>query len=124
MAPRTPLVVLAEDDAELRTLLAQSLRSWGLAVREAANGAELARLLFGPDDLPDLLVTDVRMPGPSGLSTLRCMRVEAWATPVILVTAFPDDALRAEARELGAVVLEKPFPIERLKRVVAQALHS
>jgi DNA-binding response OmpR family regulator len=114
-------VVLAEDDREFRRLLADALRAWGWAVVEAATGSELAAVLFGADDPPDLVLTDVRMPGPSGLAVLRSLRAGDGGTPVILMTAFPDDAVRSEAAELGAALLEKPFRIDRLRRLVAGA---
>ncbi|MEQ1508150.1 MAG: response regulator [Myxococcota bacterium] len=113
-------VVVAEDDDELRALVVRALRADGYAVDTAATGLELADRLFA-DEIPDVVVTDVRMPGVSGLAALRGIRARAWATPVILVTAFPDAALIAEAMSLGAVVLGKPFAIEDLRRLVRVA---
>lgn len=116
-------VLVAEDDVELRAVLVGSLRSWGYRVQETGSGTGLGHLLFGTgDEPPDLLVTDDRMPGVSGMSALRAVRIQGWATPVVLVTAFPDREVEEEARELGAVVLAKPFALEELHRLVDAAL--
>src|SRR5512143_970709 len=78
-------VLLAEDDFELRSLLATSLRRDGFEVLEARDGAELLRYI---DELVlqakgqigvDLIVSDIRMPGFNGLSVLGWMRKGDWA---------------------------------------------
>jgi DNA-binding response OmpR family regulator len=62
------------------------------------------------------------MPGPSGLEVLARLREEEWATPVLLISAFDDDATHAEARRLGAVgVLHKPFDLDDFRTAVANA---
>lgn len=121
-----PLILLAEDDPEMRRLLSASLRRRGYRVREAASGLELAERLFADfdsgEDLPHLVVSDERMPGLTGLSALRALRKRAFATPVVLITAWGDASLHEEARALGAEVLDKPFDLEDLHRLVASAL--
>lgn len=63
----------------------------------------------------DLLVTDVRMPGFSGLDVLTALRRVSVRCPVVLVTAFGDEALHQFARQLGVVaVLDKPFDVNEL----------
>jgi CheY-like chemotaxis protein len=117
--------VLAEDDCDTRTMLASALRSDGLEVLEVADGSALKKLLgstfrgTGGGGVPDLIVTDVRMPGLTGLEVLEELRRRDWATPVILITAFDDRATQEEARRLGAAaVFRKPFALEDLETAI------
>ena len=121
-----PLVLLAEDDAEMRRLLASTLRRRGYRVTEAASGTELCTRLFSDvddgEELPAVVVSDVRMPGLTGLAALRGLRRRAWATPFVLITAWGDRLLHREAEDLGAIVLDKPFDLDRLLAAVAGAV--
>jgi DNA-binding response OmpR family regulator len=123
---RTPLIVLAEDDAAMRDLLAASLRRAGYQVFDVADGHALEARLFTDtdrgDDLPDLVISDVMMPGTTGLNALCSVRDRAWATPWVLITAFGGDGLHREAKDLGACVLDKPFALAELHRIVRLAL--
>jgi DNA-binding response OmpR family regulator len=118
-------IVVAEDDPEMRGLVAQSLRRDSHDVSEIGDGARLlVRIgrqyrLHEPEDIIDLIVTDLRMPVITGLAILRGLRAAHCTTPVILMTAFGDDEVRREAAELGAVLLDKPFSMADLR---AQAL--
>ncbi|MBK8995279.1 MAG: response regulator [Myxococcales bacterium] len=114
-------VLLAEDDRELRELLSSVLRREGFAVTALEDGAKL--LDYCADHLGsdgrirgvDLLVSDVRMPGFSGLDVLTALRRVSVRCPVVLVTAFGDEALHQFARQLGVVaVLDKPFDVNEL----------
>jgi DNA-binding response OmpR family regulator len=57
------------------------------------------------------------MPIASGLSVLESLRKANWRTPVILMTAFGDDATRARAEALGAVLFDKPFDVDDLRTI-------
>lgn len=112
-------VLLAEDDAALRGLLAEELESDGFVVVQAKNGYELmeavARHTDGEEHF-DAIVTDIRMPGPEGMFALASLREDDWQTPVIVTTAFGDASTHEEARRLGAVrVLDKPFDYDELR---------
>lgn len=121
-APRAPRVVLAEDDDEMRALLAEELRREGYEVLEAKDGTEMEQRLKSvrhcPLHAPDVIVMDVRMPGHSGLEILRAIRAEAWITPVVLITGFYDEELSARAAELDAQVFPKPFDIDDVRFAV------
>src|SRR5262245_1699614 len=123
-----PRILLAEDHRETRALLASTLRAQGYEVLEAANGYEFLSVIseawLGPTTrFPDLVITDIRMPGPNGLRVIEGLRKTYWAIPVIVITAFGDAATHAEARRLGAqAVIDKPFDPERLKDTVVQIL--
>jgi two-component system cell cycle sensor histidine kinase/response regulator CckA len=120
-------VVVAEDDPEMRALVAQSLRRDSHEVFEVADGARLLVRIgrqyrsHEPERRIDLVVTDLRMPVVTGLAILRGLRAAHCATPVILMTAFGDDGVRREAAELGAVLLDKPFAMDQL-RAAARSL--
>jgi CheY-like chemotaxis protein len=124
--PRRPRVAVAEDSAELRKLIATTLRGDGYDVVEAGDGVELiARLeaLSGRDgparDAVELIVSDLRMPGLSGMEILGAIRDGNWRTPFILITAFGDQETHDVARELGAAaVLDKPFDLQELRTLV------
>ena len=126
---RHPLVILAEDDTEFRRLLASVLQQEGYEVVEAPDGlallASLENTLTVRRERPDafLVVADVRMPGLSGLDVLAILRCATWRTPVILITAFGDEATHAEGQELGAVaVLDKPFDVDVLRAAVKETI--
>ncbi len=122
-------VLLGEDDPELRALLADMLRRDGHDVLEARDGAELlehvAGTLADSGELEsvDLIVSDIRMPGWTGMEILENLRhVGCWA-PVILITAFGDQDTHDMAGRLGAVaVFDKPFDIDDLRTAVLNAL--
>jgi DNA-binding response OmpR family regulator len=119
-AVRRPCVVLAEDDREMRMLVATTLRRAGWDVIEAGDGIDLldciAWVIESRDDGRDcVLVSDIRMPGLSGLDALERLRDVGWHGAIILITAFGDEATHARARELGAsMVLDKPFDLDAL----------
>jgi CheY-like chemotaxis protein len=122
-----PRVILAEDDDVLRDTLVEELLAKGYEVRLASNGVELTDAVLeavqGRAPVPDAIVSDVRMPGASGLEVLELLRQYDWRVPVVLTTAFPEHELEVEALRLGAQdVLEKPLDLERFRRVVAHAV--
>jgi DNA-binding NtrC family response regulator len=119
------VILLAEDDADMRDLLAQAFRRAGYEVIEAKNGTELLNFaatgyLRSPCTLPDIIVSDVRMPGFTGMEVLAGLRSSDWAMPVVLISAFADPATHDEAQRLGAAMfLDKPFDVEELLATVA-----
>jgi DNA-binding response OmpR family regulator len=119
-------ILLAEDDPELRTLLAEALRRDGHQVLEISNGVALddvirelaAQTLFHPE----IVISDVRMPGRTGLSVLETHRGCPWCPRFIFMTGFGDEELRAEARDLGAVIIEKPFEMDELRDALEEVV--
>ncbi|HEX7478476.1 MAG TPA: response regulator [Polyangiales bacterium] len=118
-------VMLAEDDTEMRNLLVAVLKRDGHELVEARSGSHLLDLLgtqlLHARDRPaaDLIITDIRMPGASGLDVVAGLRHAGWATPVIFITAFGDAATHAQALRLGAkVVFDKPFDLDDLRMAV------
>jgi DNA-binding response OmpR family regulator len=72
----------------------------------------------------DLIVTDLRMPGASGLDAIDQLRRAGGITPVIAVTAFPHDSTRNRAQRLEILLLAKPFDLDTLRGAVAAILDS
>lgn len=113
-------VLVVEDDPALRELVVSRLVDDGYAVDEAETGSAALRKLHSlhldafPDEGVDLILLDQRMPGMHGLEVLRKLRASHRTTPAILMTAFPEPPLLAEAAALGVCVLAKPFPLDDL----------
>jgi len=115
-------VLLAEDDGELRSLIAHALRDDGFDVVEVSDGQALVDLLAdavaadGALDGYDLVVSDIRMPGFSAIDVLAAMRPFLTRTPVVLITAFGDAKTHDRALRLGAAaVIDKPFDLDDLR---------
>ncbi len=121
-------VLLAEDDLELRSLIAMVLRRNGFQVEMATDGSEalerLASTVLGRASgrSPDLLITDYRMPKFDGLDVIEALRLVGVRTPIILITAFGDAATHARAEALGVTaVLDKPFDLQDLLSLAHRA---
>jgi CheY-like chemotaxis protein len=122
LLPYPARVLLAEDDRELRRLLAARLRKVGYLVVEAGTGFELLEHLgkwMAYERGFDLVITDIRMPGVTGLAVVNALRQGFTrgdsGTPVIVLTAFGDEETYAEAKRLGAVIFDKPFDIDEFR---------
>ncbi|HEX5460157.1 MAG TPA: nitrogen regulation protein NR(I) [Steroidobacteraceae bacterium] len=113
-------VWLVDDDASIRWVLERALRNDGMTPRafEAAEPAlEALRR-----EAPDVLITDIRMPGQSGLTLLRRIRDTRPALPVIVMTAHSDLGSAVSAYEGGAFeYLPKPFDIDQAVALVRRA---
>ena len=116
-------VLLAEDDDEMRALLARSLRSQGYEVIECPDGWTMLRYttpyllsLEMEDEVRfDLVISDLRMPVLTGLEILDGSRSVEGFPPFILMTAFGNEEIHELARRAGAVAwYEKPFDIDDL----------
>jgi DNA-binding response OmpR family regulator len=115
-------IALAEDDLQMRVLLAHALRKDGHEVIEYSSGDALFDGLARAcrhDQPPALVITDVWMPGRSGLSVMHALRDILCDVPIVVITAFGTEDALNESFQLGAsVVLRKPFAMDDLRRVV------
>lgn len=103
-----PVVAIVDDDDAIRVALSRLLRSLDYQVR-AFDSAE-AFLTAAGGTAAGCLVTDVQMPGMSGLELQRAVRQRWPDLPVIVITAFPEEAIREQAMAAGARhFLSKPF---------------
>ena len=129
LVPTTQRILVADDDPDLRALIASALRRNGYDVAEAGNGMEaidrIAPTLWTRRDGFMAIVADVCMPDLTGLDLLAALRCARLETPVVLMTAFGDEEVRAEAGSLGATaVLDKPFNLDELHAAVQKAMPS
>ena len=122
-------VVVADDDPDLRRLIAQALATQGFEVLVAADGAQLLDLvapsLLGvASEWPtELVISDLRMPGVTGLSVLAGLREMGARLPFIIITGFGDPETHEAARRSGATaVLDKPFEMSSLLALVRACL--
>ena len=116
-----PVILVVDDDAGQRSLLADFLGRKGFRVQTAASGEAALSLLR--ERRPDMVVTDVRMQGLSGLELLQAIRESMPLLPVLLVTAYADIRDAVEAMRDGAVdYLEKPIEFEDLLSCVRRVL--
>jgi FixJ family two-component response regulator len=107
------IVAIVDDDEMVRSSVASLLRSLGLSTRTFMSADEYLKA----DDTRDVvcLLTDVQMPGTSGLQLQRILATRPSPPPVILMTAFPSDRVRSMALEAGALCfLEKPVDEKHL----------
>src|SRR5690606_11093214 len=119
-----PIVLIVDDEEMVRTALTQWLRLSGFRTEAASNSAEALAVL---DDVrPDVVLTDIRMPGMSGLDLLRTVRDRALPSEVILITGHGDVPMAVEAMRGGAFeFLQKPYVpdqlVASLRRAASQA---
>jgi CheY-like chemotaxis protein len=114
-------VALADDDPQVRQSARRILEELGADVEEAIDGAGLRDLVAQPGRV-DLVVTDVAMPGATGLAVLAELRARGDTTPAVVVTGDIDTAT-SPALELGHVVaVAKPFTSAALKRAIGFAM--
>jgi CheY-like chemotaxis protein len=118
-------VVVADDDEDMRRLVSHALEKDQWEVIEVADGAELldymgSSMLEEPGAArPDLIISDIRMPGFNGLQVLAGLKRANVDTPVVLITALEDQKVYTDAEKLGAAaIFRKPFDTGQLMRLV------
>lgn len=125
--PASPRVLVVDDDADLRALIALSLEHEGCRVTEATSASEAidrarAALRGVPGAGIDVMITDVRMPGIDGMSLVKLLRDADFSIPIIILSGLADPLLREEAAAYGARVMDKPVGLRDLREAVALAL--
>jgi DNA-binding NtrC family response regulator len=115
-----PRILIVDDDPGQRSLLDSFLKSQGFVTLPVGSGEEALEALRGGQF--GMMISDVRMPGMSGLETLRQARKEQAVLPVLLVTAYADIREAVGAMRDGAVnYLAKPIDLDELLATVQQA---
>ena len=108
-----PLVAVIDDDDSFRTALVESLCSFGYRVRDFASAEEFVAGNVEP--ACDCIITDIHMPGMSGLDLKRHQAAHGSNVPVIMITARAEEGLEARVAASGAVcLLRKPFESDDL----------
>jgi two-component system response regulator AtoC len=119
VAQRTILV--ADDDASIRSLLKQLLSDEGYSVVEATTGTEVVERV--KETNPDLVIMDVRMPELDGIEALSKLKVSSPKTSVLIMTAFGSSNNAIRAMELGAFdYITKPFELDKISHTVKRVI--
>ncbi len=114
-------ILLVDDDDKVLTVLVRALGTAGVTVSTASTGAQALEILSQQSF--DAVVSDIQMPGMSGLKLLRAIREHDLDLPVVLMTGQPNLTGAAAAVEYGAFqYLIKPVEIDRLRAVVGRAI--
>ena len=114
-------ILVVDDDEVSCQLFAETLEQEGYLVDQAHSGDEALALLR--DNLHDLLVIDVRMPGLTGLQVTRTVHANQASLPIIVMTAFGSMETAIEAIHEGAFdFISKPMNLEEIKKTVSRAL--
>jgi FixJ family two-component response regulator len=119
----SPTIAIVDDDEAVRTATASLVRSLGYEARTYASALDF--LHEGPVPPPDCLITDVQMPGMTGVELQERLRQEGRTLPIIVVTAFASEALRLRALASGAFAfLEKPVGGDLMEQSLQMALET
>ena len=112
-------MLVADDEASIRSILRDLLEDEGYAVEETESGAGVLSALTGKNGpIPDLVVMDVRMPDKTGIEVLRelsALNKGGGTLPVVVMTAFGTSSVAIEAMQLGAYdYITKPFNLDEV----------
>jgi FixJ family two-component response regulator len=120
---KTNMVAIVDDDDLMRSALEGLLKAVGLPAQAFASAEEF--LKSGQQRQARCLITDIRMPGMSGLDLQAHLNAERCRIPIIFITAHGDEKMRMQALRAGAVeFMAKPFDDEALVESVRAALES
>lgn len=110
---KSAVLLVVEDDADMRSLLCDELWSEGYQLREAKDGDEALRQVL--QSVPDLILTDLKMPA-GGVDYISRLKTFAPDCPIVLMTAFGGSQSKAEALKCGAsAYFDKPVRVAELK---------
>lgn len=119
--PQVPLISIIDDDASVRAATNRLVRSLGYVGLPFASADEFLRSPQAHDSW--CVIADVQMPGMSGVELQSVLRTQGCPVPIIFITAFPDEKVKARALDAGAVCfLTKPFDGPTLIRYLESAL--
>jgi two-component system nitrogen regulation response regulator GlnG len=114
---------IVDDDQSIRWVLEKALARENFATRSFANVRDASLAL--DHDSPQVLVSDIRMPGGSGLELLQTVRDKVPGLPVIIMTAFSDLDSAVAAFQGGAFeYLAKPFDVDKAVELIRRAVHE
>jgi FixJ family two-component response regulator len=117
----TPVIAIVDDDEAVRLALRSLVRSLGYVSNVFASAEEFLESSYLNNT--SCLISDVQMPGMNGIELQSRLKRLDCGTPVIFVTAFPDERIRTRALEAGAIgFMEKPFEGRAMIRLIETAL--
>jgi FixJ family two-component response regulator len=115
------VISIIDDDASVRVATDRLVRSLGYVAHTFASADEFLRSSQANDS--SCVIADVQMPGVSGVELQRRLLTQGYRLPIIFVTAFPDEGIKARVLEAGAVCfLTKPFDGPTLVKYLDTAL--
>jgi FixJ family two-component response regulator len=119
--PDAPIISIIDDDDSMRCAMKSLVTSLGLRVHTFRSAEEF---LHSPRiDDTSCLITDLQMPGLSGVELQSLLLAQARHMPIILVTAFPEERMRNRAMQAGALgFLSKPFESQTLIKLIEKAI--
>jgi signal transduction histidine kinase len=118
--PPTPILVV-EDEPSVSDLLNEFLTAQGYAVTVAPNGEDAARLL--PQVRPAVVITDINLPGRSGLEVMRCAKALDPEIAVIVITGYASASTAIDALRQGAYdYVTKPFDLDEVQQIVERGI--
>jgi FixJ family two-component response regulator len=121
--PKTPLISIVDDDDSVREATKGLMKALGFGVEAFQSGEEF--LKSGHFKLTSCLIADMKMPRMTGLELHRRLLASGNPIPTILITAYPDERIRARAMEAGVIgYLAKPFTEDDLLVCINSALGS
>ncbi len=117
-------ILVAEDDRHISRVIAMWLKRNGHDVVTAYDGSSALNTIR--QDQPDLLITDVNMPGMDGLDLLETARAQSLLRhkAIVLTSRCDQREIEARADKLGALVHPKPFSPQHLMEAIESALHT
>ncbi len=116
-------ILIVEDDEQMRALLQDMIEEEGYQTDSVNNGSEAFRKLVRESF--DLVITDIRMPGLTGLDILPGIKKLQPDVPIIVITAFGSEEIRLRALARGAnSYLEKPIHFHKLKTLIHEVVSS
>ncbi len=117
----TKRVWIIDDDKSIRWVLEKALTREGLAYRSFATGDEALDALR--QEMPQVVISDIRMPGMSGIEFMQALKEKSPATPIIIMTAYSDLDSAVAAFAGGAFeYLPKPFDVDQAVALIGRAL--
>ena len=116
-----PLIAIIDDDDEVRVATENLVQSYGIDTHTFSSAEEF--LNSAVLDQAACLITDIHMPGMSGLDLQKTLLEHGRRVPIIFITAFPEERVRRQVEAAGAVrFLSKPYAAEVLMEGISEAL--
>jgi len=116
-------VLMVDDEEDFVTTLSERMKMREVDSEVALDGEQALQRV--EDEIPDVMVLDLKMPGIDGLEVLRRVRKAYPQIPVVILTGHGSEKDEAEARRLGAFdYLQKPVDIEKLVKILRKAYKS
>ncbi|MBE2258077.1 MAG: nitrogen regulation protein NR(I) [Candidatus Accumulibacter sp.] len=122
-------VWIVDDDKSIRWVLEKTLSREKIPLQSFSSASEALAVLEGGGEPPQVLLSDIRMPGPSGLELLQVFRERFPTLPVIIMTAYSDLESAVSAFQGGAFeYLPKPFDVDQalelIRRAISESMHQ